>query len=149
MAGKPEQPEKAVFLRFLKSRGLKVTRQREAVVNEIFSDSGHFEAEELVHRLRGNRTRVSRATIYRTLELLRECQLVEKLDLGQSGSFYEYVNPGEHHDHLICLQCDSVIEFHNEKLERTQAEICRNFGFQETHHSLRIFGLCSKCSQNA
>lgn len=141
--------QKAAFLDFLGRRNLKLTRQRRAVVDEIFSDSGHFEAEELVERLKNNRERVSRATVYRTLELLRECQLVEKLDFGSPRSFYEYVSPGEHHDHLICNRCGNVIEFHNERLEAIQQEICANFGFQESHHSLRIFGLCAKCAQHA
>ncbi|HEX9841708.1 MAG TPA: Fur family transcriptional regulator [bacterium] len=139
--------EKSAFLEFLASKHLKLTRQRQAVVDEIFSDSGHFEAEELVERLKNGRTRVSRATVYRTLELLRECQLVEKLDFGTPRSFYEHVPPGEHHDHLICTRCGNVIEFHNERLEALQREICSNFAFQDSHHSLRIFGLCSKCSQ--
>jgi Fur family transcriptional regulator, ferric uptake regulator len=139
--------QKDMFLAFLASKHLKLTRQRQAVVDEIFSDSGHFEAEELVERLKNSRTRVSRATVYRTLELLRECQLVEKLDFGTPRSFYEHVPPGEHHDHLICTRCGNVIEFHNERLEALQREICSNFGFQDSHHSLRIFGLCSKCAQ--
>jgi Fur family ferric uptake transcriptional regulator len=147
-AGRPEDRlQKEVFLRFLSSKNLKLTRQRQAVVDEIFSDSGHFEAEELVERLKSSRARVSRATVYRTLDLLRECQLVEKLDFGTPRSFYEHVPPGEHHDHLICTRCGNVIEFHNERLEALQREICDNFGFQDTHHSLRIFGLCSKCVQ--
>ena len=129
------------------SKDLKLTRQREAVVNEIFGGTGHFEAEEIVQRLKRNRTRVSRATVYRTLELLLECQLVERLELGRTGSYYEHVQLGEHHDHFICTRCGNVIEFHNDKLENTLAEICNNFGIAETHHSLRIFGLCSKCSQ--
>lgn len=140
--------QKEAFLAFLASKSLKLTRQRQAVVDEIFSDSGHFEAEELVERLKHARTRVSRATVYRTLELLRECQLVEKLDFGTPRSFYEHVAPGEHHDHLICTRCGNVIEFHNDRLEAIQQEICRNFDFQESHHSLRIFGLCSKCQQS-
>ena len=138
---------KAVFLDFLASKRLKLTRQRQAVVDLIFSDSGHFEAEALVERLKQGRTRVSRATVYRTLELLRECQLVEKLDFGTPRSFYEHVPPGEHHDHLICTRCGNVIEFHNDRLEALQSEICGNFGFQDSYHSLRIFGLCSKCAQ--
>ena len=73
-------PEKSEFLRFLEWKKLKRTRQRDAVANEIFRGRGHFEPEEIVQRLKKNRTRVSRATVYRTLELLRECQLVEKLD---------------------------------------------------------------------
>lgn len=137
--------KKEAFLDYLAHRKLKLTRQRLAVVNEIFSDNGHFEAEELVERLKNKRMRVSRATVYRTLELLRECQLVEKLDFGSPRSFYEHVAPGEHHDHLICTECGTVIEFHNDRLETLQDEICRNFDFHESHHSLRIFGLCSKC----
>jgi len=139
------QEEKARFFAFLAQRGLKLTRQREAVVNEVFQDTGHFEAEEIVHRLKGNRLRVSRATVYRTLELLKECQLVEKLDFGTPHSFYEHIQPGEHHDHLICERCGRVIEFHNARLEQLQEEICRSFDFVESHHSLRIFGLCNRC----
>lgn len=137
------------FQEFLERRGLKLTRQRRAVVTEIFSSPGHFEAEDLVERLKGNRTRVSRATVYRALDLLRDCQLVEKLDFGTHRSYYEHVSPNAHHDHLICIRCNNVIEFHNETLESLQKEICGNFGFQESYHSLRIFGLCSKCSQSA
>ena len=140
-----QNPEKAMFLEFLERRNLKLTRQREAVINEVFSDQGHFEADEIVHHLRSSKPRVSRATVYRTLELLQECQLVEKLDFGTSQSYYEHVQVGEHHDHLICNRCGNVIEFHNERLEALQREICDNFGFQDTHHSLRIFGICSKC----
>lgn len=139
--------EKDVFIAFLTAKYLKLTRQREAVVNEIFGGTGHFEAEEIVQRLRNSRTRVSRATVYRTLELLLECQLVERLDLGGTGSYYEHVQLGEHHDHFICTRCGNVIEFHNDKLETILAEICRNFDTAETYHSLRIFGLCSKCRQ--
>ncbi|MCZ6473189.1 MAG: transcriptional repressor [SAR324 cluster bacterium] len=146
-AEQSESSEKKLFVDFLLDKNLKLTRQREAVVDEIFGGSGHFEAEEIVQRLKLNRSRVSRATVYRTLELLLECKLVERLELGGTGSYYEHVHPGEHHDHLICTQCGNVIEFHNEKLENMQAEICNNFDFQETHHSLRIFGLCSKCGQ--
>lgn len=141
-------PQRAAFLEFLSKHGLKLTRQRLTVVNEIFSDNGHFEAEELVERLKGNHTRVSRATVYRTLELLRECQLVEKLDFGTHRAYYEHVSPNEHHDHLICIRCGNVIEFHNERLESMQREICGNFGFEESYHSLRIFGHCSKCTQS-
>jgi len=140
-------PREKTFLEFLARHGLKLTRQRREVVNEIFNGAGHFEAEELVERLKGNRTRVSRATVYRTLDLLRECHLVEKLDFGTQRSYYEHVTPNAHHDHLICILCGNVIEFHNEKLETLQNEICENFGFQESYHSLRIFGHCSKCAQ--
>ena len=136
------------FANFLAKKGLKLTRQRMAVLEEIYRDPGHFEAEDLVHRLKNSSPRVSRATVYRTLDVLLECQLVEKLDFGTTRSFYEHVHPGEHHDHLICTRCANVIEFHNERLEALQQEICANFDFQEAYHSLRIFGLCVKCRRS-
>lgn len=147
--GRETRLQKETFLHFLAHKKLKLTRQRLAVVDEIFSDNGHFDAEELVERLRNKRAHVSRATVYRTLELLQECQLVEKLDFGTPRSFYEHIAPGAHHDHLICTRCGNVIEFHNDRLEALQQEICNNFGFQESYHSLRIFGTCSKCAQSA
>lgn len=140
-----DHPEKALFLEFLEQRNLKLTRQREAVIDEIFEGKGHFEAEEIVQRLRQQQLRVSRATVYRTLELLKECQLVERLDFGTAHAYYEHTQVGEHHDHLICDQCGSITEFHNDRLEAIQAEICKKHGFEESHHSLRIFGQCKKC----
>ena len=144
-AARAGTPEKSEFLRFLEWKKLKRTRQRDAVANEIFRGRGHFEPEEIVQRLKKNRTRVSRATVYRTLELLRECQLVEKLDFGEAGALYEHVHLGEHHDHFICTRCGKVIEFHNADLEALQSGICAKYGFHDTHHSLRIFGECREC----
>ena len=126
-----------------------ILRLEPAVVDEIIANPGHFEAEEIVQRLKSRRQRVSRATVYRTLELLKECMMVERLDFGTAAAYYEHVEEGAHHDHLICLRCGNVIEFRNDKLERIQSTVCDNFDFQERYHSLRIFGLCSKCRRAA
>jgi len=142
---KKSEQSREIFQRFLQSKGLKLTRQRQAIIDEILEEAGHFEPDEIVNRLRRKKINASRATVYRTLELLRESQLVEKLDIGEAGALYEHVSADAHHDHLICTQCKSVIEFHHEGLERQQAAICQHHDFQETHHSLRIFGLCKKC----
>ena len=143
------QAQKQLFVEFLAAGRLKLTRQREAVVDEILANPGHFEAEEIVQQLKGNRQRVSRATVYRTLELLKECLLVERLDFGTNAAYYEHVDEGSHHDHLICLRCGNIIEFRNEKLEKIQAGVCGKFEFTERYHSLRIFGLCGKCRRTA
>ncbi|MDH4224624.1 MAG: transcriptional repressor [Deltaproteobacteria bacterium] len=137
--------ERLLFVRFLESKRLKLTRQREAVINAIFTNPGHFEAEELVARLQKGDHRASRATVYRTLELMKECQLVEKLDFGTPQSYYEQVTPGQHHDHLICTGCGQITEFHDESLESAQHKATARHGFEETHHSLRIFGICARC----
>lgn len=137
--------EKTLFTAFLAGKGLKLTRQREAVVEDIFASGGHFEAEDMVERLKRKRARVSRATVYRTLELLQECRLVEKVNFGTSRSFYEHVLLGQHHDHIICTRCNVVIEFVDDRIERLQEEICAAHGIRLQSHSMRLFGECAVC----
>ncbi|HUJ74974.1 MAG TPA: transcriptional repressor [bacterium] len=137
--------EKSRFVEFLGTKKLKLTRQREVVLREVFGGFGHFEAEEVVERLKAKRSRVSRATVYRTLELLQECQLVEKVNFGTARSFYEHVHLGEHHDHMICTRCNVVIEFYDRRLEALQDEICRKHGIHLRSHSMRLFGECQVC----
>ena len=139
--------EQSRFAAFLAGKGLKLTRQREFVLREVFRGSGHFEAEELVERMKRRDARVSRATVYRTLELLQECMLVEKVNFGTARSFYEHVQLGEHHDHMICTICGAVIEFLDDRLEALQEEISRKHGMELTHHSMRLFGVCKACRQ--
>ncbi len=137
--------ERDLFLAFLAGKRLKLTRQRGAVINEIFGGGGHFEAEDLVEQLKRKHARVSRATVYRTLELLQECRLVEKVNFGTSRSFYEHIQPGEHHDHIICTRCNVVIEFVDERIEKLQEEICARHGIRLQSHSMRLFGECDVC----
>jgi Fur family ferric uptake transcriptional regulator len=137
--------EKTLLVAYLAGKGLKLTRQRETVVDEIFASGGHFEAEDMVERLKRKRARVSRATVYRTLELLQECRLVEKVNFGTSRSFYEHVHLGQHHDHIICTRCNVVIEFVDERIEKLQEEICAANGIRLQSHSMRLFGQCEVC----
>jgi Fur family ferric uptake transcriptional regulator len=139
------QHERSVFAAFLAGKRLKLTRQRDAVIREIFGGGGHFEAEDLVETLKRKRARVSRATVYRTLELLQECRLVEKVNFGTTRSFYEHIQPGEHHDHIICTRCNLVIEFVDERIEKLQEEICARYGIRLQSHSMRLFGVCDAC----
>jgi Fur family transcriptional regulator, ferric uptake regulator len=147
--GAPAAPdysrERSLFSTFLEGKGLKLTRQRETVMNEIFGSGGHFEAEEMVERLKHKDARVSRATVYRTLELLQECRLVEKVNFGTARSFYEHVHLGQHHDHIICTRCNLVIEFMDERIEKLQEEICVQNGIRLKTHSMRLFGECVVC----
>lgn len=137
--------ERSVFASFLAGNCLKLTRQRDAVIREIFGGGGHFEAEDLVEKLKRKHARVSRATVYRTLELLQECRLVEKVNFGTTRSFYEHIQPGEHHDHIICTRCNVVIEFVDPRIEKLQEEICARHGIRLQSHSMRLFGVCEHC----
>jgi Fur family ferric uptake transcriptional regulator len=140
---------KSQFVKYLKSKGLLLTRQRARVLEEVTRAGGHFGAEELCLRLCAGDQRVSRATVYRALDLLVGAGVVEKLRLGEDQYRFELNRAGEHHDHLICVRCGHVIEFFSEKIEGLQDEICRGMSFTPGGHSLVIYGLCLRCGDVA
>ena len=141
--------ERRVFDDFLRKKGLKVTRERTALFDEIFSTHRHFDAEDLVIRMRDRGTKVSRATIYRTLELLHECGLVGRVRLNEEKYRYERLRKGEHHDHLVCSNCGKVIEFIDPAIEKRQEAVCKEYDFAATSHSHQIRGICSACRKSA
>lgn len=145
----PKSQEVTRFERFLKGRGLKLTGERFGILEAVFQRNHHFDAETLVAELRQDGGEVSRATVYRTLDLLVQCGLVRKNSLGSNHANYEAARGNDHHDHLICLNCNKVIEFFRSDLERLQENVCVEQGFQPLHHSLQIFGLCADCKDKA
>jgi Fur family transcriptional regulator, ferric uptake regulator len=141
--------EELRFEGFLRGRKLKLTIERMAILNAVFGQDRHFDAEALHANLRAKGGDISRATVYRTLDLLVQCGLVRKDSLGSTHANYEAARDNEHHDHLICLNCGKVIEFFRPDLETLQDEICTENAFKPMHHSLQIFGLCSACKGRA
>ncbi len=140
---------KSQFVKYLKSKGLLLTRQRAKVLEEVTRTRGHFGAEDLCLRLCAGDKRVSRATVYRALDLLVGAGVVEKLRLGEDQYRFEISKAGAHHDHLICVRCGEVIEFFSEKIEGLQDEICKDMSFTPGGHSLVIYGLCLRCGELA
>ncbi|HEX2222905.1 MAG TPA: transcriptional repressor [Thermoanaerobaculia bacterium] len=141
--------EKEQFLRFLRSRGQRVTSERLALFDEIFSQHGHIDAEELLAGAKSRGLKISRATVYRNLDLLVECGLARKQRLGRNRFLYEHLHGGQQHDHLVCSQCGRVVEFMSPGIAALQAEICRAHGFVPARSSLQITGLCNPCAQAA
>jgi Fur family ferric uptake transcriptional regulator len=133
------------FVNHLKRHGLKMTRERRLILREIFSSDEHFEAEDLLMRFRTRREKVSRATIYRTFDLLNRAGLIKKSDFGENHYHYERSTGEDHHDHMICRRCGKVIEFSHPELEKLKEKICREQGFEMSSHSLQIFGYCKSC----
>ncbi|HJQ36133.1 MAG TPA: Fur family transcriptional regulator [Thermoanaerobaculia bacterium] len=133
------------FQDFLQQQGLKLTSERTALIREIFSTHYHFEADELLFKMKQKGVKISRATVYRTLELLVKSGLVRRVHLGEDHYHYEHVSGDSHHDHLICTTCGGVIEFHDEELEQRQREICERKKFTPTFHNLQILGVCDSC----
>lgn len=141
----PLEKAETVFQSYLKKRNLKLTPERLTVLREVFQHHEHLDADALQYRLRSKDSKVSRATIYRTLELLVDSGLIRKESLGGSTAHYEHSYGARHHDHLICLSCKQIIEFVNDKIEALQDKVCRDHGFAAVRHSMQIFGYCSKC----
>jgi len=133
------------FRQFLATEGLKLTNERVALIEEIFATHYHFEADELLAKMKQKGLKISRATVYRTLELLVKSGMVRRVHLGEDHYHYEHVTADSHHDHLICTTCGTVIEFNDEALEKRQLEICERKRFTPTFHNLQILGLCGSC----
>lgn len=135
------------FQKFLQTQGLKLTSERTSLLREIFSIHYHFEADELLFKMKEKSVKISRATVYRTLELLVKSGMVRRLHLGENHYHYEHVRGESHHDHLICTTCGSVIEFHDPALEARQREICERKKFTPTFHNFQILGVCDACNK--
>jgi len=136
------------FQAFLASRSLKLTPQRSLVFEKAFETHEHFSAETLYSWLRhGDGAAVSRATVYRTIQLLQEGAFIESLDTGRGEVVYEHVVGHKHHDHMVCIDCGKIEEFHDERIEKLQEAACERKGFQLVSHALRLMGYCRSCAR--
>jgi Fur family ferric uptake transcriptional regulator len=137
--------EKERFSEFLKERGLKFTLERKAILAAIFSFHKHFDIEELYEKLRKQGEHLSRATIYRTLPLLIESDLINETLRCQGRISYEHTFGHKHHDHMVCIKCGRIIEFRSEEIEKLQEGMCKKYGFKPLEHRLGIKGYCKSC----
>ena len=136
---------KEKFLRFLEQKNLRITQQRRAIVDTVFGTDQHFTAEQLLEWAREKDSSVSRATVYRTLPLLTESGLVHEMDFGKDYKIYD-PNYAEHpnHNHIICNDCDKIVEFESERLEALENEITSKLGFEVESQQLRINASCEE-----
>jgi Fur family transcriptional regulator, ferric uptake regulator len=134
------------FSGFLQNQGQKLTRERTALVREIFGSHYHFDADELLFKMKEKKVKISRATIYRTLDLLVRSGMVRRVHLGEDHYHYERVTRNaHHHDHIVCTTCGSVIEFHDPLLHERLNEICEKHRFEPTAYNLQLLGVCERC----
>src|SRR6266699_1611121 len=141
--GKPAAKER--FLAFLDGKNLRMTAQRQAIIDTVFGTEEHFTAEQLLAWARERDKSVSRATVYRTLPLLTESGLVREMDFGKDHKFYD-PNYADHpnHSHIICQDCERIVEFESEKIERLESEITQKLGFSIKAQRLHITGACEQ-----
>ena len=133
------------FKEALTKEGLKYTPQRTAVLEEIIKDKGHRESEEIYLALKKRGQHVSRATVYRTMDILVNNGFARKMNLGDGRARYESKVNSPHHDHLVCMDCGLIVEFMDQKIEDLQDEIAIQYKFQLKRHIHQLFGLCKKC----
>ena len=133
---------RSIFQAFLKKRNKRQTPERFAVLEEIYKTDDHVDADELYLRLKQEGTRVSRATVYNTLELLMECELVVRHQFGKNQAKYERAYSYWQHDHLICMDCNELFEFCDPRLQSIQEMVAEIYEFDIKHHSLNMYGHC-------
>ena len=143
---KPDKtPAKEKFLAFLEQKNLRITSQRRAIVDTVFGTDQHFNAEQLLEWAREIDESVSRATVYRTLPLLTESGLVHEMDFGKDYKIYD-PNYADHpnHNHIICEDCDKIVEFESDKLDKLENKISNELGFEVKTQQLKITGSCEE-----
>ena len=137
--------EKKIFSTFLKERGRRLTKERSVILQKTLSFKGHFDPESLYLGIKSTGMKASRASVYRTLNLLCECGIIGRVRESEHGTIYEQTFGHGHHDHMLCLRCGKVIEFYSEALERLQENVCKKQEFKGASHTLEIRGYCRKC----
>ena len=133
---------------YLQSRGMRSTQQRQMLLEMVFSDHEHFDADQLMERLpaKGQPGYVSRPTVYRTLVEFVDAGLLRKFEL-EGRSVYEHDYGYPQHDHLHCTECGKLIEFQCETVSDIKSKVASEHGFQVRSHRLIISGICQPCRQ--
>ncbi|MDE2732013.1 MAG: transcriptional repressor [Bacteroidota bacterium] len=132
------------FREFIKERGLRQTPERFLVLDAVYEAARHLDADELFIHLKKARRSISRGTVYNTLNLLMECDLVIRHKFGQSPAKYEAAYRYWQHDHLICLDCHHVMEFCDPRIQSIQEMVGDIYRFDIKSHALHLYGHCQR-----
>ncbi|MBN2963649.1 transcriptional repressor [Sulfurospirillum sp. T05] len=136
------------FKEVLKINNLKFTKQREVVLKTLYNHHEHFTPEHLYLLIKDKygSLNVGIATVYRTLNLLEEAEMVTSITFGSQGKRFELATK-PHHDHMICRSCGAITEFEDALIEKRQEAIAKEHGFKLTNHLMQLYGVCKTCKK--
>ena len=135
---------KNIFLKYLKDNDHRITKERIIVLNFALGMHIHFDADELYKKINDNLTKVSRATVYNTLELMSECNIISKQNFKGDRNRFEKKYGRNKHFHLICSDLDKIIEVENKKVDKIITDMCKKRNFRLIDYSLQVFVECEK-----
>jgi Fur family ferric uptake transcriptional regulator len=136
---------RAMLQSYMDRKGLRSTGQRKLIVETFFKADHHVSIEELLAQVREKDRRVGYATVYRTLKLLAECGVANERRFGDGLTRYELADDVTHHDHLICVDCNDIVEFEEPGIEELQDAVARRYGYEVRSHKHELYGVCPRC----
>lgn len=139
---------KKILEKYLRSNNLRRTKEREIILEEIYNYSKHFTIEELYIFLKNKGYKISRATVYNTIDVLLQCGLIKRHLFDQRSVYYEKSYRVSQHDHIICKNCGEIIEFCDPRLNTLISDLANIYNFQIISHELYLFAICKKCKND-
>ncbi|HLT24349.1 MAG TPA: transcriptional repressor [Ignavibacteria bacterium] len=134
---------KEVFINYLKSHAHRITNERFLILDAAMDMDGHFDADELYFKMKNDYLKVSRATVYKTLELMSECGIMTKHNFKGDRTRFETKYGRNVHYHIICVSCNKIVEFEAPNIEQLQDKVCKENNLQSIDHTLQVFATCN------